>query len=81
MIEYIEIKNFKSIENLKIPGLKRVNLISGRNNTGKSSVLEALVLYGYEWSPKGLLKVLGNRRRVPYSELQLYDIRSLFNCF
>lgn len=61
MIEYIEIKNFKSIENLRISGLKRVNLISGRNNTGKSSVLEALVLYGYGVDIGGISRIVENR--------------------
>lgn len=43
-MENIEISNFKRIQNLKIDGFKRINLISGTNNCGKSSLLEAIFL-------------------------------------
>jgi AAA15 family ATPase/GTPase len=43
-VEYIEINNFKRIENLEINGFKRINLIGGCNNSGKSSILEAIFL-------------------------------------
>ena len=38
----LTIKGFRGIRELTIPQLGRVNLITGKNNTGKSSVLEAL---------------------------------------
>lgn len=40
----IEIENFRSIESLKIDNIKQVNLITGRNNCGKTSILEAIFL-------------------------------------
>lgn len=45
VLDSLLIKNFRSLEHLQAPKLGRVNLIVGKNNTGKSSVLEALVLY------------------------------------
>lgn len=39
------IKGFRGIKELSIPRLGRVTLITGKNNTGKSSVLEALRLH------------------------------------
>jgi hypothetical protein len=39
------IKNFRSLEDFSVPKLGRVNLIVGKNNSGKSSVLEALRIY------------------------------------
>ena len=45
MIDSIEIKNFKSIENLRIENLKNVNFFFGKANTAKTSVLEAIYLY------------------------------------
>ena len=39
------IKNFRCFENLTIEPLARVNLISGKNNTGKTALLEALWLH------------------------------------
>ena len=40
--ESVELKRFRAFRALSIHGLGRVNLITGRNNTGKSSVLEGL---------------------------------------
>lgn len=38
----IELTRFRIFRELHIRGLGRVNLITGRNNTGKSSILEGL---------------------------------------
>ena len=43
MLTNIEITNFRGFEKLTLNGLGRVNLIVGRNNTGKTSLLEAVV--------------------------------------
>ena len=40
----IEIKNFRGIECLKIDDFSRVNVFLGQNNSGKSSILEAIHL-------------------------------------
>ncbi len=45
MINNFLIKNFKNIRFLEIHGLKRLNLFAGKNNTGKSTLLEAIALY------------------------------------
>ncbi|PWU15895.1 MAG: hypothetical protein C5B50_14375 [Verrucomicrobia bacterium] len=42
MFESISIKNFRGFGNLALNGLKRVNLIVGKNNAGKTSLLEAV---------------------------------------
>ena len=44
MITELKIKNFRGLEDVSFTGLSRVNLISGRNGVGKTSVLEALYL-------------------------------------
>lgn len=44
MFESIEIRNFRAFAELDIEGLRRINLLVGRNNTGKTSVLEAIFL-------------------------------------
>ncbi len=44
MLKSLKIENFKRFRELDFPQLKRVNLIAGKNNTGKTGVLEALLL-------------------------------------
>ncbi len=58
MIDSLSIQNFKNLSGLTIPALSRVNLISGKNNVGKSSLLEALSLY---ISDSQLMSVLAGR--------------------
>jgi AAA15 family ATPase/GTPase len=45
MLISLEIKNFRILEDFRVSKLGRVNLIVGKNNSGKSSVLEALRIY------------------------------------
>ena len=45
IVEQIQVKNFKSLKNLQIDGCKRINLLIGRPNVGKSNLLEAMSLY------------------------------------
>lgn len=40
----IEIKNFRGIDHLKMDDFSRVNILLGQNSSGKSSVLECLLL-------------------------------------
>jgi hypothetical protein len=41
LITEIEINHFKCFENFKTNGFKRVNLIVGKNNVGKTALMEA----------------------------------------
>lgn len=45
MLNSLYVRNFRSLENFHVKKLGRVNLIVGNNNSGKSSVLEALRIY------------------------------------
>ncbi len=44
MISTLELRQFRGLEHVRFENLGRANLIVGGNNTGKTSVLEALVL-------------------------------------
>jgi len=44
LLEYIEIKDFKCFKDFKAEGFKRVNLIGGKNNVGKTAFMEACFL-------------------------------------
>lgn len=45
MADLVEIKGFKGFEDFSLKDLKRVNLIGGKNNIGKTALMEALQLY------------------------------------
>lgn len=45
MIGSFEVENFRLFDHLRINKLNRVNLIVGKNNAGKSALLEAILLY------------------------------------
>ena len=45
MLKSLEIKNFRALADFKVNKLGRVNLIVGKNNSGKSTILEALRIY------------------------------------
>lgn len=44
MYKDITIKRFRGIKHLKIEGFRNVNLFVGKNNCGKSTILEGLFL-------------------------------------
>ncbi len=44
MFQSIVVKNFRCFSGLALSGLERVNLIAGKNNTGKTALLEAIRL-------------------------------------
>jgi AAA15 family ATPase/GTPase len=44
-IKDVKFENFKCFKELEVKDLKRVNLISGKNNIGKTSFMEGLELY------------------------------------
>lgn len=45
MLNSLYINNYRNLKDLKISTLGRVNLITGKNNTGKSTILEAIAIY------------------------------------
>jgi hypothetical protein len=63
MFTYARIENFRGIERLEVSGLGRVNLIIGRNNAGKTAMMEAIWLAGLAEDAAFALKVLQDWRR------------------
>ena len=60
-IESITLERFRVFRELTIRGLGRVNLITGKNNTGKSSVLEGLRLLANNATPDVIYDILRYR--------------------
>lgn len=50
MIDSFEIKNYRNLDGLKIKSFGKVNLIAGKNNTGKTNFLQALELFVSDFS-------------------------------
>ncbi|GAA6621765.1 AAA family ATPase [Scytonema sp. NUACC26] len=61
MLHEISIHNYRSFKNFQIDELARVNLIVGSNNSGKTSLLEAIYLLVNQNNPQSLLDLLDNR--------------------
>ncbi len=61
MIPSISIVNYKNLDGLNIKSFERVNLIVGKNNTGKSSLLEAIALFVSQFDIEILYKILYDR--------------------
>jgi ABC-type cobalamin/Fe3+-siderophores transport system ATPase subunit len=60
-LKSLEMQNFRGFEHLQIERLGRVNLIVGKNNVGKTSLLEGLRLYAHKLSPDILRQILRRR--------------------
>ena len=61
MMKSLIINNYKNIRHLNIDRLGRVNLIWGKNNAGKSSLLEALSIYAANGRVGQLYEILRQR--------------------
>jgi energy-coupling factor transporter ATP-binding protein EcfA2 len=60
-INSLEISNFRSFDNLKVDGIGGVTLVTGKNNTGKSTLLEAIRLLVTEGAPSTFFSILNYR--------------------
>jgi Predicted ATPase len=72
LINDLGVSQFRCFEDLRIDHVGRVNLIVGRNNVGKSSLLEALRLYATAAAPQVLWELLVARdehRRITSEEV------------
>lgn len=64
MLKDLNITNYRCFKDLNIDGLSRVNLLVGRNNSGKTSLLEAIYLLACQaadLAPLGLIEILERR--------------------
>lgn len=66
MLSEIDVRHFRLFSQLKIDDLARVNLIVGLNNSGKSTLLEAIFLLMSQNNPSALLELLSLRGETVY---------------
>lgn len=66
LLTSFEVQGFRAFTHLEMPRLTRVNLIVGKNNTGKTSLLEALRIYGTKGDPATIAEILGAREEMGY---------------
>ncbi len=71
MIESISVRNFRCFSDVEITGIKPLTLISGKNNIGKSSVLEAMFFLYDHSNGTPFLKM--NRLRGEMSNRSIYN--------
>jgi len=79
MLKEIEIQNFRCFEQIKISGFERVNLIGGKNNAGKTALLEAIFLNVVP-DPSSLA-ILRALRREPSKAIEAMPDRAWDNLF
>src|SRR5258706_4856233 len=79
ILNSLEIHNFRAFRDLKIERLGRVNLIVGKNNVGKTCLLEALQVYAKRGSPELIWEILGARNESLTSRpSRLVNVEDLF---
>ena len=89
MLSSLEIKNFKGIREGKISDLAQVNILVGRNNSGKSTILDALLLMRCAFAPidylddftpdQLLLRKIDRREKGPRESPDYGEIHHMLN--
>lgn len=79
MLTELHIKNYRLFEDFKMDGLAQVNLIAGKNNTGKTALLETLRIL----ESRGDNSVVNNivKKRGQFIPSNDSSYKSLFNFF
>ena len=82
MLHTLDLRGFRGFESYRLAGLARVNLLVGKNNCGKTSILEAVELLVSEGDPEVLNDSLQRRGqhadRVPGMLAKRIDVSHLF---
>lgn len=86
MLPSFSIRNFRAFDALDLPRLGPVNLVVGRNNVGKTMLLEALRVHRARGAPTTLLGLLGVhdeflRDRPEETTFPPLDVASLFHAW
>lgn len=69
-VRKLTVERYRGFRELSINGLARVNLITGKNNTGKSSILEVLRILVHRASPRVIEDILSYREEIGIAEVR-----------
>ncbi|MEM7533307.1 MAG: AAA family ATPase [Chloroflexota bacterium] len=64
MLDFVKIQNYRLFDEFMIDDLARVNLLVGKNNVGKTSLLEAIYLLVNQKYPPVIYQLLGQRGEI-----------------
>ena len=79
MLRSLKIENFRCFPSFELNKLGRINLLVGKNNSGKTSILEAIQMFYSENNLEALGDTMKNRGEYLLDEgNNEYDIRHLF---
>ncbi|MBD2502272.1 AAA family ATPase [Anabaena azotica] len=82
MLKSVKIENFRGFKSFELQQLGRVNLLVGKNNTGKTSILEAIQLLCSRNNLEPLRQAMTKRGEFYFDEnsnnSQELDVRNLF---
>lgn len=70
MLKTIKIDNFRGFQSFELQQLGRVNLLVGKNNSGKTSILEAIQLLCSRTNLEPLAEVMTNRGEYSWNDNQ-----------
>jgi len=72
MLDHLNIENFMCFKKLEIPTLKRVNLIAGKNNAGKTTLLDAIRILDSRGNSAIVNHILHSRKRFERGAIESY---------
>jgi AAA15 family ATPase/GTPase len=84
LLDSLEIKGYRCFEHLTIEKLGRVNLIVGKNNVGKTALLEALWIFSQKYFQSQFYEILTSRNEITkvksdvLEDEHLWGLRHLF---
>jgi len=86
MLQSLHIQNYRNLKNFRMKSLDQVNLITGRNNTGKSILLEAIRIYASKGNLLDLEQIVENhgeflRQRDRTKNTESDDLKTLSSLF
>lgn len=75
ILQSFYIRNFRGLKNVSLESLGRINLLVGENNSGKTSILESLLVFGAPGVSRNWLRIL-NARDVGLSDDNIGEVVS-----